>query len=153
MVHHCLWGLNHLYGPTYQFLPVHVVTAWSPPVCNTWGQQDWKQVSFTHDSLLLAPRTLLYFLLRHQTTCWAAPGGGCAYFPSGTSRLLLCSASASFQLMSSLASDWYGDVMLSLVAGQGRDLLCPNGNVPFILPTGGSVLKARVRSTLRRSTF
>lgn len=81
MVHHCLWGLNHLYGPTYQFLPVHVVTAWSPPVCNTWGQQDWKQVSFTRDSLLLAPRTLLYFLLRHQTTCWAAPGVGVPISP------------------------------------------------------------------------
>lgn len=67
--------------------------------------------------------------------------GNCAYILSGILRLLLCSANEAFHMMSSLAFDQYGGVMLSQVAGQGRGLPFPSVDAPFIFATCGSVWK------------
>lgn len=86
MVHHYPLGLSHLCGPIYWLLSVHIVTEGSPQVCNTRGQQDRREVSFTHDLLLLEPRQVAPFYpqapyhtlgclspLRYFETCYSVP--------------------------------------------------------------------------------
>lgn len=83
--------------------------------------------------------------------------GGCAYLLWRLLRLLRCNANRLFQPMSSLASKWYGDSVLSQVSLK----LCPTRNKHFLfyqdcfscsihvslplLPVDGSVWKQNYR--------